>query len=143
MRRVTGKELIHSMSRYKKLPLTMLLALTTLPALMIGTVLWFVADIFPACTITEQSRLAAPDGAFDLVTFSRVCGEDTPPNTQAALLPPGATVPDDVASFVSVGASTDFAPRWTAGQALELSLPADAQIFRNDDTVAGVAVTYR
>ncbi len=39
--------------------------------------------------------------------------------------------------------STAKVARWTAGQALELSLPADAQIFRNDDTVAGVAVTYR
>lgn len=131
------------MSRYKKLPLPVLIALTTLPALMIGTVLWFLADVFPACSITEKSRLTAPDGAFDLVTFSRNCGDDTPANTQAALVPPGDIVPDDAASFLSIAAASDLSPRWTADKALELSLPAEAHIFRNDDTVAGVAVTYR
>lgn len=131
------------MSKYKKLPLPVMVALTTLPALMIGTVLWFIADIFPACSITEKSRLAAPNGDFDLVTFSRSCGDDTPENTQAALLPPGEEVPDDAASFLSVGAATDFAPEWTGEKTLALSLPADALVYRQDDAVAGVTVTYR
>lgn len=131
------------MAPITKFPLRTWLLLSTLPALGIGTILWFLADAVPACTITEHTRLTAPDQNFDLVTFSRACGEDTPANTQAALLPPGDAVPDDVASFLSVGAAADFTPRWTGPNALELTLPPGAHLYRHDDTVAGVTVTYR
>lgn len=130
------------MTQYKKFPLPLLIALTTLPALMVGMALWFIADTYPDCSITEKSRLTAPDGAFDLVTFSRSCGDSTPVNTQAALVPPGETVPEDAASFLSVGLAIEFAPQWTGDKTLSISVPADAPLFRQDDTVADVAVTY-
>lgn len=131
------------MSSNSKFPLRALLLLTTAPAVVIGALLWFLADTVPSCAVTEQKRLPSPDGAFDLVTFSRTCNEDTPANTQAALLPSGAPIPDDVASFLSVGAATDFSPQWLSQQALEMTLPPDATLYRHDDTVAGVTVTYR
>jgi hypothetical protein len=108
----------------------------------IGGTLWVVGDLVPACEIKEQQRLTSPDNQFDLVTFSRVCGE-TEPNTQAALVPPGEEVPFDAASFYSVGADADLAPRWLAADSIEIASPAGAEIFRNDASVAGVAVTYK
>ena len=68
------------MPKSTKMPLPVLLALTGGPALMIGVTLWFVNDLVPACTVTETARLTSPDAQFDLVTFSRDCG-DTPPNS--------------------------------------------------------------
>lgn len=131
------------MASTTKFPLRAWLLFTTLPALVIGGALWLLADAVPGCSVTEHQRLPAPDGKFDLVTFSRACGEDTPANTQAALLPPDDAIPDDVVSFLSVGATTDFAARWIAADALEMTLPADAHLYRHDDAVAGVTVTYR
>jgi len=61
-----------------------LVLFTTLPALLVGALLWLTAGFLPSCSTIETLRLKAPDGAFDLVVFSRTCGPDTGPNTQAA-----------------------------------------------------------
>ncbi|WP_338720195.1 hypothetical protein [Devosia sp. XK-2] len=124
------------------MPPAVLLALTAGPALAIGVTLWVVNDMVPACTLSESQRLTSPDEQFDLVTFSRDCG-DTPANIQAALVPKGEDVPYDAASFVSVAAAADLEPAWTENGAIEINLPEDADIFRRDETVAGIAVTYR
>lgn len=119
-----------------------LIALTAGPALAIGATLWFVTTLVPECVLNEHQRLTAPDNAFDLVTFSRSCG-DTPANTQAALVPPGEAVPFDAASFFSVTTDADLSPRWTAANAIEITRPTTGEVLRQDANVAGVAVTYR
>mgnify|MGYP001296004484 CR=1 FL=1 len=125
-----------------KMPLPVLLALTLGPAIAIGGTLWVVSDLVPACVIEERQRLTSPDNQFDLVVFSRDCG-DTGPNRQAALVPPGEEIPFDAASFFSAGSEADLAPRWLSAEAVEITRPADATIFREDASVAGVTVHYR
>lgn len=125
-----------------KMPVPVLMILTLAPAMLIGATLWVVNDLVPACTVTETTRLTAPDAQFDLVTFSRDCG-DGAPNIQAALVPPGEEIPFDAASFVSVAADADLAPRWDAYGNIEITLPAGADVLRQDETVAGVGVIYR
>jgi hypothetical protein len=96
----------------------------------------------PPCETTISNRLTAPDGRFDLVLFSQRCGEASGANTQAALLPMGEQLSPDAASFVSVGAEADLQPRWSGAGAIELTLP-DADIYRQDASVAGIRVVYR
>lgn len=129
------------MARSTRMPLAVLAALTIGPAIAIGATLWFVTDLIPECSVEERQRLTGPDGEFDLVVFSRQCG-DTAPNSQAALVPKGEDVPYDAASFVSVAAASDLVPHWTAGGGIGIAVPPDAQIFRQDDNVVGIAVTY-
>ena len=130
-------------ANYRKMPLPILLALTTLPALMIGATLWLLADLFPGCTITERQRLTSPDQQFDLVVFSRTCGEDTEDNRQAALVPPGESVPEDATSFFAAATSADLTGKWIDKDNLALAVPAGADIRREDKSVAGVTVSYR
>ena len=125
------------------MPLPVLLALTTLPAMMIGATFWLLADLFPGCTITERQRLTAPDRQFDLVLFSRTCGEDTEDNRQAALVPPGESLPEDAASFFAAATSSELAGQWLDKDNLTITVPAGADIRRQDATVAGIVVTYR
>ena len=120
-----------------------LIILTTLPALAVGGLLWALTGLLPSCSTTEHARLTAPDRAYDLVVFSRSCGPDTGHNTQAALLPVGDDVPEDAASFVSIAADADLAPRWDGFGNIELTIPGGTKIYRQDETVAGVAVIYR
>ena len=108
-----------------------------------GCGLWYLSSFAPTCSTDIAQRLTAPDGQFDLVVFSRDCGASTGPNTQAALIPAGDQLPDDATSFVSVGLATDFAPRWDGFGNIELTVPADAETYRRDETVAGIAVIYR
>ena len=126
-----------------RFPLAALILMTTLPAAMIGATLWVVSGLVPACTIAEGTRATAPDGRFDLVTFSRACGEDTPANVQAVLVPPGEPVPDDAASFFSMAGAADLGTRWDAYGNIELTLPEGAEPLRQDESVAGVTVVYR
>jgi len=123
--------------------LPLFIALTAGPALIVGAALWFFAGTLPSCSIVLAERLTAPDRRFDLVTFSRECGASVGPNTQAALIPVGDSVPDDATSFVSVGADVDLDPRWDGFGNIELSIPPDIDIYRNDDNVAGISVIYR
>ncbi len=125
-----------------KMPPAVLIALTVGPAIAIGMTLWLVNDMIPECVVSEHQRLTAPDNQFDLVTFSRACGP-TEPNMQAALVPPGEAVPFDAASFVSLGSETDLQARWDAYGNIELTLPQDAEIYRQDESVAGISVIYR
>ncbi|SMQ70222.1 hypothetical protein SAMN06295905_1835 [Devosia lucknowensis] len=124
------------------MPVPVLLTLTMAPVALIGATLWLVSDIVPTCSITEFQRMPAPDGAYDLVTFTRTCG-DTPENMQAALVPLNEQVPFDAASFVSVLAAADLEPGWTADGEIGITLPDGAEILRQDTTVAGIDVIYR
>lgn len=124
------------------MPMPVLLILTVGPAVLIGATLWMANSLVPACTIAEIQRLPAPNGQFDLVTFSRECGT-TAPNSQAALVPPGEEVPYDAAAFFSTNTAADLDPRWTDEGVIELAIPPGATVFRQDDAVAGVAVSYR
>jgi hypothetical protein len=114
-----------------------------LPALLIGGLLWYLGGLLPACQVTENDRLTSPDAGFDLVVFSRNCGATTGPNTQAALIPAGDPLPDDAASFLSIGVEADLAARWNSEGHIEMTLPADGTVYRQDDAVAGFAVIYR
>lgn len=131
------------MAATNKFPLRTFVLLTALPAALIGGGLWYLSSLLPSCTIAEQARLTSPDSQFDLVVFSRDCGTSTGPNTQAALLPAGDAMPEDGASFASIGMAADLAARWDGFGNIELSLPPGAEIYRQDDAVAGVAVIYR
>ena len=125
-----------------KFPLHLLLLFTALPAALIGAVLWYLSGLVPECTTDIAQRLTSPDGQFDLVTFSRACG-DSGANSQAALIPAGDALPEDATSFASVGAAADLAPRWDGFGNIELTLPPGAQIYRQDAAVAGVDVIYQ
>ena len=124
-----------------KMPVPVLLILTIAPALLIGATLWLVASLVPACVVIEKTRLASPDNRFDLVTFSRDCG-DGAPNIQAALVPNGEEVPFDAASFFSMAADADIAPRWENADTIGLTVPPAREVLRQDETVAGIDVNY-
>ena len=130
-------------TNYRKLPLPVLLTLTVLPALMIGATFWVLADLIPGCSITETQRQTAPDQQFDLVVFSRTCGEDTEDNRQAALIPPGESLAEDATSFFAAATTVDLTGQWIDKDNLTLTVPAGTDIRRQDKSVASVTVTYR
>lgn len=131
-----------SVASTNKFPLRIFLLLTAVPAVLVGGGLWYLSGLLPSCSIDQQARLTSPDSQFDLVIFSRNCGATTGPNTQAAIIPAGDDLPEDAASFLSIGVAADLAPRWDGFGNIELAIPQGAEIYRQDDTVAGIAVVY-
>ncbi len=121
----------------------MFIALTAVPALLLGAAIWVFTETLPSCDVEILDRQTAPDQSFDLVVFSRDCGPSSSPNTQAALIPVGDELPDDAASFLSIGTRADLRARWDGFGNIELSVPEGAKIYRQDNDVAGVSVIYR
>jgi len=115
-----------------------LLALAVVPGLLVGAVLWFLVGLVPECANSVTQTLASPDGSRQLVVFSGACGA----NTEAAILPVGQALADDAAGFLSIEGTHGLDPRWDGFGNLELTLPPDAEIHRQDDP-AGVTVIYR
>ena len=126
-----------------KMPATTWLSLTVVPALIVGGILWFAADSIPGCTNVEQRRLPSPSGALELVVFTRDCNTDAPDNTQAALIRPGQTLPDDAEGFLALSGDRDLEPAWTSDTALSLTLPHGIEIWRQATTVETVSIDYR
>ncbi|WP_137152776.1 hypothetical protein [Devosia sp. FKR38] len=120
-----------------------LVLLATLPALLVGGALWALSAVVPACVVDEHARLTSPDARYDLLVFSRACGGDTSPNTQAALIPSGDSLPDDAASFLVIAQAVGLDASWTDASAIAITIAPGADIRRQDAEVAGVAVTYR
>lgn len=118
-------------------------ALTVVPAMIVGSVLWVIADFVPDCENVIHSTLPSPSNAVDLVTFSRNCPATTGPNTQAALIVHGQTLPDDATGFLSISGEHDLAARWDAYGNLELTIPPQAEVYRKTEQVDDVAVIYQ
>lgn len=130
------------MASTNKISVHIFLLLTAFPAMLVGCALWYFSSLLPSCIVKEQARLTSPDKQFDLVVFSRDCGTTTGPNTQAALIPAAADLPEDAASFLSIGAAADLQPRWDGFGNVELAIPERAEIYRQDEEVAGIVVVY-
>lgn len=127
----------------QKFPLRTFMLMTTLPVIGIGALLWYLAGLVPGCAVDETARLTSPDGQYDLVTFTRSCGEANRSGSQAVLVPAGDSIPDDAASFVRFAAEHDLQPRWSENGNIELDFPEGAQALRQDPSVAGITVNYR
>lgn len=117
--------------------------MTTLPAIIVGALLWYLGGLVPACTIDEAVRLTSPDGQYDLVTFTHSCSAANRSGSQAVLVPVGDSIPEDAASFARFAAEHDLHPRWSENGSIELTFPDGAQALRQDRTVAGITVNYR
>lgn len=119
-----------------------LLALAVVPGLLVGAGLWILVGLLPECTTSVGQTLASPDGVRQVVVFSRECGATTGANTQAAIVPVGQSLADGADGFLSIEGTHDLDPRWDGFGNLELTLPANAEISRQDEP-AGVTIIYR
>ena len=129
------------MAVVNRFPFRLFVLLTAVPALLIGIGLWYLSSLLLDCAITERARLTSPDGRFDLVTFSSDCGPAI--TTQLALVPTGHVMNEDDVGFASVVTIGGVAAHWTATGSIEAQLPQDAEVYRQDQTVAGIVVLYR
>lgn len=125
-----------------KTPTPVLLILVLAPVALIGATLWVVNGFVPACSISERQRLLAPDGKTDLVTFTRQC-DNTLSDSQAILVPSGSPVAIEASGFAAVGGDVDLLARWNIDGSIELTLPENAEVLLQQETIDGRTVVYR
>lgn len=99
---------------------------------------------FDPCDTVVRRTVPSPSGKAALVVFERDCGATTPFNTQVSLLPAKKTFsPAAYPSFLSVRERQDLHVRWLDEASVEIVVPPDAQVYRQEPSVGGVAVTYK
>ncbi len=116
--------------------------MTRVPAAIALLVLLAACEA-PRCQSSVSQRVPAPDGAHDAVVYHRSCGAGEGSNTEVAVLPHGADLPDVPTSVLTLADSTNVAARWTTPAELAVSYPASARVVvKVDRSSEGVAVVY-
>jgi hypothetical protein len=106
-----------------------------------------------ACQNTVASRSLAPDGALAAVLFQRDCGATTGFSTQISILRPddqptggGNTfIADDDHGAARVGSwdGSWAEAKWLAPNHLLIRYAAKSRLFKRNDSVSGVKITYQ
>lgn len=120
----------------------MLIAITIVPAALVGALLWWVTGFVPDCSNTVLSRLDAPDASRSLVVLTRDCGSGGF-NTQAVIMPAGATLDGDATGFLALEGRHALDARWDAYGNVEVTIPPDAVVVQQREEAAGVAIIYK
>ncbi|GHA16564.1 hypothetical protein GCM10007989_09510 [Devosia pacifica] len=126
-----------------RLSLTMLVALTTVPALVLGVGLWGVSTLIPQCAPQIVDELPSPDGANTLTTFSVQCGLDTASNIQAAVHPATSAFDQETAAVFITAYDTDsMEASWADESSIAVRLAKTARVTRRVNNVSGISVIY-
>ena len=116
-------------------------------------VLLACAGCSDACQNTVASSILSPNGALSAVLFKRDCGATTGFSTQISILLPddkptgggNAFIADDDHGAARVGSweGTWAEAKWLATDHLLIRFAAKSRIFKQNDSVSGVKVTYQ
>ncbi len=104
----------------------------------------YFVSTFDACETRISEDSISPDGKHRLVVFHRDCGATVDFNTQASVVPAGASFSfDGNPPFVSVSGDKGLDVHWTESGAISVTFPRAEKIHRKDDVASGIPVQYR
>lgn len=123
-------------------PLTVAAAVIAIGLAGLGYGLWSVMDDFGACATVEERSIPSPDGRTRIVVFGRACNATVPLNTQLSVSPvDGRFSPETSPPFLVTRASSITAA-WRSNTEVEVELPGDAVVYRQDKRVGNIGVSY-
>lgn len=118
-----------------------LIALTVVPAVIVGALLWWAGSAVSECTNEVLGAEASPDDTRALVLLVRDCGADGL-STQGVVVPAGGELETDAAGFLALDGRHELAARWDAYGNVEVTLPAGATVLQQRDEAAGTSIIY-
>ena len=106
------------------------------------------------CANTVLQTVPDPSQRMQAVVFQRDCGATTGFSTQVSILPAGTQLPDDGGNAFVADAAPGAAPvytarspevtvQWLAPGHLEVRHDPGVRIFRSEEQVDGVRITYQ
>lgn len=116
----------------RQLPSLLLLALLGLAASGCGEI----------CNNEQVGVFPAPSGKLKAVVFHRRCGTTTEANTQVAVVPTYVDLANIPGNALIVDGDTPLQVRWQSDTELSISGLGAAQVFKQEETVTGVAIAY-
>jgi hypothetical protein len=96
------------------------------------------------CSVTPRRVLPSPKAEVNLVIFEVDCGATTPFNTQASIVPSGAIFSRETyPPFFVVKDRHELVAAWLEDRQVEIVVPHDEQVYRQDSMASGIAVVYK
>jgi hypothetical protein len=96
------------------------------------------------CSVTPRRVLPSPDAKANLVVFEVDCGATTSFNTQVSIVPSGAKFSRETyPPFFVVKERHELVAAWVGDRQVEIVVPHDEQVYRQDSMVSGIAVIYK
>ncbi|WP_345294512.1 hypothetical protein [Luteimonas vadosa] len=93
--------------------------------------------------MNEISQTAtSPSGTLKAIVFHRNCGATTGFNTQVSIISVSGSLPDSAGNALIIDGSAPLQLQWRSESALHLAGLGSADIFKQEDSVAGVSVSY-
>ncbi len=105
---------------------------------------WYRALVADLCGVTVHRVLPAPDIKVALLEFDVSCGATTGFSTQLSLLPGGSDFDrDKYPPFFIVGGRHNLVVQWTNDGKIEIVIPPNEQVYRQELSANGTAVIYK
>ncbi|GAA4861143.1 hypothetical protein GCM10023332_11470 [Luteimonas vadosa] len=112
-----------------------------LPAVLV--ILTALAGCSSNPCVNEISQTAtSPSGTLKAIVFHRNCGATTGFNTQVSIISVSGSLPDSAGNALIIDGSAPLQLQWRSESALHLAGLGSADIFKQEDSVAGVSVSY-
>ena len=131
------------------------LAIAALALLLLAAAgLYALSLLFPdLCGNTVLAETLSPDQRHKAVVFQRDCGATTGFSTQVSVIGAQDALPDESGNVFTADDNRGAVPtspaggpvvqvRWSSGNAMVITHHAGARVFKQKDSVLGVAVAY-
>ena len=112
---------------------------TLLAVFLVGASASGCGDI---CSNEPAAVIPSPSGKSKAVIFHRNCGATTGPNTQVAVIPSYATLPNIPGNALILAGDVSLEVRWVSDSSLSISGLGTAQVSKQQESVAGVSIAY-
>lgn len=110
-----------------------------LTALLIGVGVSGCGDV---CSNEPVTVLPSPSGKTKAVVFHRKCGATTELNTQVSVIPAYSQLSNIPGNALILEGDVSVVVRWDSDAALTISGLGKAQVYKQQDSVAGVSIAY-
>ena len=94
------------------------------------------------CSNKPVAVIPSPSGKDKAVVFHRRCGATTSRNTQVAVIPTYATLPNIPGNALVLGGDVAVEVRWVSESSLSISGLGAAHVFKQQPSVAEVSIAY-
>lgn len=101
-----------------------------------------IAGCAPICENEVSAAVRSPSGKMKAVVFNRGCGATVGFNTQVSVLSAEAALPNAGGNVLVVDDDVPLALHWESDGSLQVAGTLPSRIFKQEQVVAGVRITY-
>lgn len=102
------------------------------------------ADQFGAVDVVVHRSIPSPDGRMSAIVYGVEGNATVGFNTQVSIAPADRPFSRDKnPSFLALAGQHDLAVSWVSDKLIEIDIPENVKVYRNEPSVSGVTIDYK